>query len=135
MNFKYTGLFISVLILLGMLITCHLRNYFNTSTRIHAQNNFINLAVPTGSPKWTSPDSRDTGTPPLKYNKISYVPGIQQIPCEIANQGNFPCSQIQTCLSPQTTKAEQLSDSELAILYKEAYERAALEIMKRTLEE
>ena len=120
MNFKYTGLFISVLILLGMLITCHLRNYFNIPIR--EQNNFINLAVPTESL-------------PLKYNKISYVPGIQQIPCEIANQGNFPCSQIQTCSTPQTTKAEQLSDSELAILYKEAYELAALEIMKRTLEE
>lgn len=120
MNFKYTGLFISVLILLGMLITCHLRNYFNTF--IHNKNNFVNLSVP-------------TGTPQIKYNKITYVPGIQQIPCEIANQANFPCSQIQTCLIPKTIKAEQLSDSELAILYKEAYKRAGLEIIKRTLEE
>lgn len=116
MNFKYTGLFISVLILLGMLITCHMRNYFNTP-----KSDFINLAIP-------------TDTPPLKYNKISYTSSLQKIPCEIANQGNFPCSQIQTCATPQTTQAEQLSDSELAILYKEAYERAALEIMKRTLE-
>ncbi len=116
MNFSYTGLFISVLILLGMLITCHMRNYFNAPPK----SGFINLAVP-------------TGTPPLKYNKISYIPKTQQIPCEIANQGNFPCSEIQTCLSPQSTLAAQLSDSELAILYKEAYEKAGLEIMKRTL--
>jgi hypothetical protein len=115
MNFNYTGLFIAVLILLGMLITCHLRNYFNTP-----KSDFINLAIP-------------TGTPPLKYNQISYTPGIQKIPCEIAAQGNFPCSQIQTCSSPQTTQAAQLSDSELAILYKEAYERAGLELMKRVI--
>ena len=93
-----------------------MRNYFNTP-----KSDFINLDIP-------------TSTPPLKYNKISYTPGIQKIPCEIANQGNFPCSQIQTCETPQTTLAEQLSDSELAVLYKEAYELAGLEIMKRTLE-
>ena len=115
MNFNYTGLYIAVLILLGMLITCHLSNYFNTP-----KNKFINLAVP-------------TGTPQLQYNQISYTPGVQKIPCEIAKQGNFPCSQIQKCSSPQTTKAAQLSDSELAILYKEAYEKAGLELMKRII--
>lgn len=124
MNFKYTGVFVAVLILLGMLITCHLRNYFyfNQSTT-PPKSAFINLklAVP-------------TGTPPLKYNQIDYVPGIQKIPCEIASQGRFPCHEIQTCLAaPQTTQAEQLSDSELAVLYKEAYEQAGLEIMKRAL--
>jgi hypothetical protein len=116
MNFNYTGLFIAVLILLGMLITCHLRNYFNTP-----KSDFINVVLP-------------TGTPPLQYNKISYTPGIQKIPCEIAEQGNFPCSQIQTCISPQTTQAFHLSDSELAILYKEAYEKAGLEVIKRVLQ-
>jgi len=115
MNFNYTGLFIAVLILLGMLITCHLRNYF-----IAPKSEFINLAVP-------------TGTPPLQYNQISYTPSIQKIPCEIAAQGNFPCSQIQSCSSPQTKQAPQLSDSELAILYKEAYEQAGLELMKRII--
>ena len=115
MNFNYTGLFIAILILLGMLIMCHLRNYFNTP-----KSKFINLAVP-------------TGTPPIQYNKILYSPSIQKIPCEIADQGNFPCSQIQTCSLPKTTKELQLSDSELAILYKEAYEQAGLELMKRII--
>ena len=115
MNFKYTGLFVSVLILLGMLITCHLRNYFNTP-----RSAFINLAVP-------------TGTSPLKYNQITYTPKQQQIPCEIADQGNFPCSQIQSCATQAT--AAQLSDSELAVLYKEAYEQSGLELMKRILQQ
>ena len=114
MNFKYTGLFISILILLGMLITCHMRNYFITP-----KSNFINLAMP-------------APTPALKYNKITYIPELQKIPCEIANQGNFPCNQIQQCIT--VPAEEQLSESELAILYKEAYELAGLEIMKRTLE-
>jgi hypothetical protein len=35
--------------------------------------------------------------------------------------------------NPQTTQAFQLSDSEIALLYKEAYERAALEVMNRML--
>ena len=117
MNFNYTGLFISILILLGMLITCHMRNYFNTP-----KSKFINLAVP-------------TRTPPLQYNQISYSPGIQQIPCEIAEQGNFPCSQIQTCSTQQDILSSQLSDSELAILYKEAYELAGMEVINRTLKE
>lgn len=117
MHFNYTGLFIAILILLGMLITCHMRNYFNKP-----KSDFINLVVP-------------TGTPPLQYNQISYTPGIQKIPCEVADQGNFPCSQIQTCSTPQNTQFSQLSDSELAVLYKEAYELAGLEIIKRTLEE
>ncbi len=114
MNFKYTGLFISILILLSILITCHMRNYF-----IQPKCDFINLAVP-------------TGTPPLKYNKITYIPELQKIPCEIANQGNFPCNQIQPCTT--VPSEEQLSESELAILYKEAYELAGLEIIRRTLE-
>lgn len=95
-------------------------NYFNKSR--HIQNNFINLAVP-------------TRTLPLQYNKISYFPGIQQIPCEIEKQGIFPCSQIQTCSMPQITKDKQLSDRELLLLYKKAYELAGLEILKRTFEE
>jgi hypothetical protein len=127
MNFNHTGLFIAVLILLGMLITCHLRNYFNPrqTPRLTSmpKSDFIDLAIP-------------TATPPIKYNKITYNPAKQTIPCEIANQGSFPCSQIQSCMddqNPQTTQAFQLSDSEIALLYKEAYERAALEVMNRML--
>jgi hypothetical protein len=117
MNFNHTGLFISVLVLLGMLITCHLRNYFNKPPR----SAFINLSVP-------------TGTPPLQYNKISYTPKQEQIPCEIAAQGNFPCSQIQTCQTQTQATDKQLSDSELAILYKITYEQAGLELMNRILQ-
>jgi hypothetical protein len=116
MNFNYTGLFIAILILLGMLITCHMRNYFNKP-----KSDFINLAVP-------------AGTPPLQYNQISYIPGIQKIPCEVAEQGNFPCSQIQTCSTSQNAQLSQLSDSELAVLYKEAYELAGMEVIKRVLQ-
>jgi hypothetical protein len=121
-DFSYTGLFIAVLILLGMLVICHLKNYFNSKSR-NIQNSFINLAIP-------------SGTLPLEYNKISYSGGSDFIPCEVAAQANVPCSQIQTpCQStPTTTKPQmQLSESELAIIYKEAYEQAGLELINRTL--
>lgn len=123
MNFTHTGLFISVLILLGMLITCHLRNYMRSS-EANPKSDFINLAIP-------------TGTPPLRYNQISYSDQRRKIPCEIAAQANVPCSQIQTpCTSGSTStdsQMYQLSDSELAIIYKLAYEQAGLELMNRVL--
>jgi hypothetical protein len=118
MDFSYTGLFIAVLILLGMLIICHLSNYFDSRSR-SKQSKFINLAVP-------------TGTPPMIYNKISYSGEQMRIPCEIAAQANVPCSQLQTPC-PTDTNA-QLSESELAVLYKIAYEQSGLELMKRILE-
>ena len=114
----HTGLYISILILLAMLVSCHLKNYFQITTS--STNKFVNLAIP-------------NKTLPLKYNAITYSKqnSDNQIPCEIASQSNFPCSQIQT---PCTTfDADNLSDSELAIIYKTAYEQAGLELLKRTL--
>ncbi len=121
MKFTHIGLFISVLILLGMLITCHLRNYMRSNTS--PKSDFINLAIP-------------TGTPPMRYNQISYNDQRQKkIPCEIAAQANVPCSQIQTPCPAQSISDQlsQLSDSELAIIYKLAYEQAGLELMNRVV--
>jgi len=118
MNFKYTGVFIAILILLGMLIMCHLRNSNMILTPI--KSDFINL----GFPKYDKL---------LEFNKISYIPGKQQIPCEIVKQANFPCNQIKNC-NTSGLSLDMLSDSELAILYKEAYESAGLELMKRILD-
>ena len=124
MKFSYTGLFISVLILLSMLVWCHLSNYFYPKTQryTNSHNRFIDLTIP-------------TGTPPLQYNRISYSNIEKRIPCNLMNEAQIPCDikQYQNCSNPQATKYE-LSDSELAILYKIAYEQAGMEIMKRTLD-
>jgi hypothetical protein len=122
MDFEYTGLFIAVLILLGMLITCHLSNYFDSRSRSKQsrQSKFINLTVPSGAP-------------PMIYNKISYSGEQMRIPCEIAEQANVPCSQLQSPCPTIMDANSQLSDSEMAILYKIAYEQSGLELMKRIL--
>lgn len=120
MNFAYTGFFVAVLVLLAMLIICHLRKYYNASIQ---SARFINLAIP-------------TGTPPLQFNAIAYTGQPARIPCEIAAQANVPCSQIQQPCPETTTTTQpqiELSDSELAIIYKEAYEQAGLELMRRAL--
>ena len=119
MNFGYTGLCVAVLVLLAMLMTCHLKKYFNSSVQ---SARFINLAIP-------------TGTIPINFNQISYSNNGYKIPCEIAAQANIPCSQIQKpCLPTNITQPQiDLSDSEIAVIYKEAYEQAGLELMRRAL--
>jgi hypothetical protein len=125
MNFGYIGLFISLLILLGMLVWCHLSDYFKTNI-ILPKSDFINIAIP-------------TGTPPLKYNDISYSNEQQKIPCNIMNQAQIPCNLIQDKIQDKISKCPKptydLSDSELAILYKAAYEKAGIEIMSRVLKD
>jgi hypothetical protein len=126
-NFGYIGLFISVLILLGMLVCCHLSYYFDKKVLI--QSDFIDLALP-------------KGTLPLIYNQISYSNALKKIPCEIMPQAQIPCNLRQQCSQQSSQSSQlsqlsqyQLSDSELALLYKEAYEKAGLETMLRTLNE
>lgn len=117
MKFAHTGLFVSVLILIAILVTCHLRRYVNLYPI--PKSDFSNLTIP-------------TGTPPLQYNQILYSDQGRRIPCEIASQAHFPCSQIQTC--QQLTQPQmELSESEIAVLYKLAYEQAGLEVLNRAL--
>jgi hypothetical protein len=84
------------------------------------KSEFSNLAIP-------------TGTPPMRYNKITYSDRRTKIPCEIAAQANVPCNQIQTPCTSSDSLMNQLSDSELAVIYKLAYEQAGLELLNRTL--
>lgn len=114
---NYIGVYISILILLALLFSCHLKNYFKIST-----NKFINIAI-----------GRPDRTLPLKYNVISYSnrSSDNQIPCDIASQAQFPCNKLQTPCPSITIN--DLSDSELAVIYKVAYEQAGLELLNRTL--
>jgi hypothetical protein len=70
---------------------------------------------------------------PTQYNLITYdnhsgklpCSAQAQLPCNIKHQQDEQCSQSQS--------HEQLSDSEIALIYKEAYEQAGAEVLKRTL--
>lgn len=105
-----TGLIIAILILIGMLLLCHTMNFLYPRT-INTFNNIPSITKPL----------------PTQYNIITYDNNLGKIPCN--NQAQIPCN-----IQKQCTKS-QLSDSELAILYKEAYEMAGEEVLLRTLRE
>ncbi len=112
----HIGIIIALCILISMLLFCHTMNIlYPIQKKI---NNFNNL-------------------PPIKplqtqYNIITYDNQLNKIPC--GNQAQIPCNITQKQCSTQPTKYI-LSDSELAILYKKAYEIAGNEVLFRALQE
>ncbi len=89
---------------------------------LYPRNNFINLAIP-------------KGPAPTKYNKIYFEKkGSDNLSCDILKQAQMPCN---TKCTPNFTvhPTSTLSDSEIAVLYKYAYETSGLEIMNRLLNE
>jgi len=120
MNFNTTGLLIAICILISMLLVCHTMNFLYPRN----SNNFENVYQRKQMP---------TRPLPTQYNIISYDNHLGKIPCD--SQAQIPCQVLQQqqeqCSQP--TKF-QLSDSELAILYKEAYEQAGAEVLARTLQ-
>jgi hypothetical protein len=82
-------------------------------------------------------DNTSQQTKPLatQYNVISYNNQLDKVSCD--SQAQIPCKvleqQQQQCSQPTQQTKYQLSDSELALLYKEAYEQAGAELIYRTL--
>ena len=77
----------------------------------------------------------------IDYNKIYYHNQNEKKLCDanLDKQANVPCDIIKKCSDDEEIDEEideyTLSDSELAVLYKVAYEEAAREIFMRTLRE
>jgi len=117
MKFKNaSGVFIAILILIIMLLTCHTMNLLYPRNTASSNNKFENLI-------------NKSTIIPTQYNVITYDNHKLQIPC--ASQAQIPCKVMQK----QCTRSAQntLSDSEIAILYKQAYEMAGNEVLLRTL--
>lgn len=110
----HTGLIIALCILISMLLICHTMNFLFP----HKRNSFYNI------PSMTRPL-------PTQYNIITYDNNLGKIPCD--SQAQIPCNILQQCKNQQTKY--ELSDSEFALLYKEAYEMAGEEVLLRTLNE
>ena len=114
-------LFITLFILILLLLTCHISNFLYPSNNI---NNNINNK--------TKNRNDFNNYPPIQYNDIYYYGQPGQIPCNMYNdQAQIPCIVRAQC-NPQPTKY-QLSQSEIAMLYKFAYEEAGKEILRREL--
>lgn len=132
MNLKSSGVFSSILILICLILICHIANYMFTKnlkqiknkTYHQISNNFSNLSL-------SIPE-----TPaPTQYNLITYdnKNTNNKILCSQINEAQVPCNQVQSCKTPTVTEY-QLSDSEIAMIYRDAYFNAGRELLLRTLE-
>lgn len=108
---EQSGLLISIGILIALMLICHTSNF------LFPRNNFINLAIP-------------HIPTPTQYNKIYYNnnDNRKKIPC--ISHPEIPCSLQTSCL---TKPDNSLSDSEIAVFYKFAYENAGAEVLRRAL--
>jgi uncharacterized membrane protein len=135
MNFKSKGLFISITILISMMLICHTVNFLYPKNK--NSNSFSNL-----------PLSIPNNTLPIEYNNIyyDYSNKDQKLNCKMKNEAEIPCKIVTKCTIPKpivtptisaspTTTKYQLSESEMAMLYRDAYFNAGRELLLRTLNE
>jgi hypothetical protein len=114
MKLKSSGVIISILILIIMMLICHTMNFF------YPKNKFENVDA----------------TSKINYNEIYYTDELNKKQlCANVNQAEIPCDIVKKCNEPNQTPKPTLSKSELALLYKFAYEASAREIFTRTLED
>ena len=117
MKLKSSGVIVSILILILMMLICHTMNFFY--------------------PKSKFEDVSTNSIKPLKtdYNEIYYTnESDEKQLCSNLDQPEIPCDIVRTCKIEPTPKYT-LSNSELAVLYKVAYEESAREIFTRTLKD
>ena len=117
MKLNSSGVVVSILILIIMMLICHSMNFF------YPKNNFID--IDSDRPKQTD------------YNEIYYTNDLNKKQlCANVNQAEIPCDIVRTCKTePNKRGLDSLSNSEIAVLYKVAYEESAREIFTRTLKE
>lgn len=127
MNFKSQGLFISIIILIALMLICHTANFLYPRNQ-KISNSFSNLTL-----------SIPNNTVPVEYNKIyfDYNDKNNQTDCRLKNQAQIPCKVVAACTptSSPTPTQHQLSDSEMAVLYRNMYASAGRELLLRTLNE
>ena len=139
MQINNIGVFIAILILIVMLLICHIMNtlypypYKRTTINTHKINTYINNDNNNKNTKNNSINMFNNITQqktalPTQYNIITYDRQNLRIPCD--NQAQIPCKikQAQCKIKPN-----ELSDSEMALIYKAAYEMTGNEILLRAL--
>jgi hypothetical protein len=127
MNLKSDGVFIAIIILISMMLICHTAHFF------YDRNKFSDV----------------TGIPthyelPTQYNQIFYEGSTgscnnskpdQAVLDQLLGQANVPCPIVtKQCPIPTNFSLDNLSESELAVIYKVAYENAGMEVLNRALQ-
>ena len=131
MKLHTDGVTISILILIFMILICHTMNYLYPRKRIpqtNKLNNKLNNLINNTKNNKNSINSINTfinTSNDIDYNKIYYHNQNEKQLCD--EHAKLPCKK--TCSDDDYS----LSDSELAFLYKFAYEEAGREILMRTI--
>ena len=127
MKLKSSGVVISIFILIIMMLICHAVNFF------YPKNKFENVG------KRNNNNDDDNNKPKkTNYNEIYYTNNSNEKQlCANVNQAQIPCDIVRICKPEPTFKTglDSLSNSEIAILFKFAYESSARELLTRTLQE
>ena len=137
MNLKSNNVFIAIIILISMMLICHTAHFF------YDKNNFANTALPTkynqinyGS---KNPYAKCNNSPPDQAT-IDYLLSQAEMPCVAIPPPHYSSSSSSSSSSlptptPSHTKfsLDSLSDSEIAVIYKIAYENAGMEVLRRAL--
>ena len=123
MNLKSDGVFIAIIILISMMLVCHTAHFF------YDRNNFSNVkGLPTQYNQIYYDNQSNTST-------CNNRPPDQVTLDKLLGQAEVPCATVQK-QCPQATQfsLNSLSDSEIAVLYKVAYENAGMEVLNRALQ-
>ena len=146
MKLNTDGVAISILILILMILTCHTMNYLfprdtnnmNNNASMNNSDSINNSASMNNSVSMNNTINNKTIKQSLNkflnipnntdYNKIYYQNQKTKTSCDKDAHPHIPCKK--TC---STEEDYALSDSELAFLYKYAYEEAGKEILMRKL--
>ena len=131
MDLKSNNVFIAIIILISMMLICHTAHFF------YDKNNFANTALPTqyNQIKYGSknPYAKCNNSPPDQAT-LDYLLRQAEMPC-VAIPPQCSSSSSSPTLTPTPTKfsLDSLSDSEIAVIYKIAYENAGMEVLRRAL--
>lgn len=130
MNLKSNGVFIAIIILISMMLICHTAHFF------YDRNKFSDV---TGIPILPTHPIL-----PTQYNQIFYDSSTgscnnskpdQAVLDQLLGQANVPCPIVtKQCPIPTKFSLDSLSESELAVIYKVAYENAGMEVLNRALQ-
>jgi len=152
MKLNTDGVTIAILILIFMILICHTMNYLYPRKRMPQTiklnhklniklNNKLNNLKKNNKNNINSINTFTNTANDIDYNKIYYHNQNEKKLCDanLDKQANVPCDIIKKCSDDEEIDEEideyTLSDSELAVLYKVAYEEAAREKFMRTLRE
>ena len=141
MNFKSQGLIISIIILIALMLICHTVNYLYPSDNTHNTHNTHNKTIYNYNNMLNSfsnlPLSIPKNTISSEYLKLYYEKQNghpSKLNCSHKNEAAIPCNAVPTCSLPKPTEY-QLSDSDIGLIYSDAYKNAGRELLLRTLKE